>query len=159
MSESISRQTSIYGTISSTMYRFILDTNVLVSALISRNGASFQLLSLVGTDSFEVALSPALVLEYEAVLKENSGRRILLSHAQIDDILDYLCAVSIHVTPHFLWRPFLTDLNDDMLLEAAIAANCTHLVTHNLRHFKTISVFGIEAIPPASALTLLRNNP
>ena len=48
----------------------VLDTNVLVAGLRSRNGASFQLLSQIGPDSgFEIHLSVALVLEYEAVLR------------------------------------------------------------------------------------------
>ena len=47
----------------------VLDTNVLVAGLRSKNGASFQLLSRIGPESgFEIHLSVPLVLEYEAVL-------------------------------------------------------------------------------------------
>ena len=48
----------------------VLDTNVLTSALRSRKGASFRLLSLVGTGRFDIALSVPLVLEYEGVAGE-----------------------------------------------------------------------------------------
>ena len=48
--------------------RIVFDTNVLVSALRSRRGASFALLQRVGGPEFELALSVPLVLEYEDVL-------------------------------------------------------------------------------------------
>jgi hypothetical protein len=33
---------------------------------------------------------------------------------------------------HFLWRPFLADADDDLVLELASAAGCRHIVTHNV---------------------------
>ena len=47
------------------MKSIIIDTNVLVAALRSRNGASFKLLSLIGTGAFETVVSVPLVIEYE----------------------------------------------------------------------------------------------
>jgi len=49
-----------------------MDTNVLVSALRSKNGASFRLLSLVDSGKFTFALSVPLVVEYEAAAKEST---------------------------------------------------------------------------------------
>jgi len=46
----------------------VLDTNVLVSALRSRRGASFRLLDLLGTGRFTPVISPPLCFEYEDVL-------------------------------------------------------------------------------------------
>src|SRR5947209_5957695 len=48
--------------------KIVMDTNVLVAGLRSRRGASFRLLQLLGTGRFEIAISVALVLEYEDVL-------------------------------------------------------------------------------------------
>jgi hypothetical protein len=42
----------------------VLDTNVLISALRSRRGASFELLRLVGNERWQLHLSTALLLEY-----------------------------------------------------------------------------------------------
>ena len=49
--------------------RIVLDTNVLVSALRSQRGASFQLLQQLGTLLFRPIISPPLCLEYEDVLR------------------------------------------------------------------------------------------
>ena len=85
----------------------MLDTNVLVAALRSDQGASFRLLSLVGaTDRFDICLSVPLVLEYEDVL----GREGIVPNASADDIqdlIDYLCSVATPRGVFFLWRPVL----------------------------------------------------
>src|SRR2546423_1715197 len=49
------------------MQRAVVDTNVLVSALRSRRGASFRLISLLGDSQWQPVISVALILEYEAV--------------------------------------------------------------------------------------------
>lgn len=130
----------------------VLDTNILVAALRSRRGASFKLLSLVGrTDAFTPVLSVPLVLEYEEVLKR-PGNAPGLNHADIDAILDYLCAVGQRRDIFFLWRPALKDPWDDMLLELAVEAGAPVIVTFNLRDFKGIERFGVRAIPPQAFL-------
>jgi len=48
--------------------RVVLDSNVLVAALRSRQGASFEILNLLRRGRFEVVLSVPLALEYESVL-------------------------------------------------------------------------------------------
>jgi predicted nucleic acid-binding protein len=50
---------------------YFIDTNVLVSALMSRRGASFKILSLLPTGLFTFHLSVPLVCEYESVLKRS----------------------------------------------------------------------------------------
>jgi predicted nucleic acid-binding protein len=47
----------------------VLDTNILVSALRSRLGASHRLLLAVGDNRFQIQLSVSLLLEYEAAIK------------------------------------------------------------------------------------------
>ena len=51
------------------IYQVVLDTNVLRSALQSRKGASFKLLSLIDSERFKINLSVPLLFEYEDVLK------------------------------------------------------------------------------------------
>lgn len=71
------------------MYQVVLDTNVLVAAMRSRQGASFRLLSLLGDSRWRPNLTVAVALEYEAVLKRNC-RDFGLTEADIDDALDAL---------------------------------------------------------------------
>lgn len=129
----------------------VLDTNVLVAALRSRRGASFQVLSLVGSGTFELNVSVPLVFEYEDVAKRQA-RALGLTHADVDDVLDYLCAVGQHRRIYFLWRPVLRDPRDDMVLELAVEAACDYIVTRNLRDFTGADRFGVQVVAPREFL-------
>jgi putative PIN family toxin of toxin-antitoxin system len=126
--------------------QIVLDTNVIVSALRSRRGASFRLLSLVGqSNEFEINLSVPLVLEYEDVaLREAPG--LGLSASDVGALVDYLCSAARRRQIFFLWRPFLRDPKDDMVLEVAVEANCSFIVTYNKRDFTGADRFGLEVV-------------
>src|SRR5258708_38990992 len=55
----------------------------------------------------------------------------------------------------YLWRPFLTDPRDDLVLELAVEAQASCIVTHNLRDFAGTEQFGIEALSPGAFLRRL----
>jgi predicted nucleic acid-binding protein len=137
-----------------TIVVIVLDTNVLIAALRSRQGASFALLSLVGTRRFDIALSAPLLLEYQGV-----ADRVLpelgLSSQDVDTVLDYLCAVAIRRPVFFLWRPMLPDPKDDMALEVAVDAGAQVIVTFNTRDFRGAERFGIRALTPRAYLQTL----
>ncbi len=134
--------------------RVVLDTSVLVAALRSRRGASFHLLSRVGTGAFEIAVSVPLVLEYEDALLRNLSATAL-SEADVDSIVDYVCSVAIRQEIFFLWRPLLRDPGDELVLELAVAANCEAIVTHNVRDFAGARRFGIRVLTPGEFLNEL----
>jgi len=116
------------------MYQVVIDTNVLVAALLSSLGASHRLLRLVGDDRWRINLSVPLVLEYEQTLKRvcTGGS---LSGSDIDDVLRFLCANANLRLIFFLWRPFLPDPKDDFVLELAVESRADFLVTFNTRDF------------------------
>ncbi len=133
------------------MDKIVIDTNVFISALRSKKGASFCLLSLVGTEKFDIALSVPLVLEYESVAKRElmvSG----LDSSDIDDILDYLCLAGDKRHIFYLWRPLLSDPKDDMVLELAVESESNWVVTFNKRDFKGCETFGIKLATPKEFL-------
>ena len=140
------------------MRKVVLDTNVLVAALRSRRGASFYLLSFLGQQRFLTCVSVALMLEYEDVLNR-SDTLPDLGATDIDALLDYLCLVSLHQQVHFLWRPFLKDPQDDMLLELAVAAEGASIITFNVRDFKGTEQFGIEILTPFEFLKTIGEKP
>ena len=135
----------------------VLDTNVLIAALRSRRGASFQLLRRVGHERWRWHLSTALFLEYEAVARREA-QHFWLHPNRIEDVLDFLAASGQEHAVSFRWRPFLNDPNDDFILELAVAANVRYIVTHNLRNFAGVESFGLEAITPAQMLLKLQEN-
>jgi len=133
------------------MTRVVLDTNVLVAALRSRNGASFKLLSMVGSGAFETVVSVPLVIEYEyAAVK--TAKQIGLDLPVIGTILDYLCKVSVHQDIFFLWRPMLKDPGDEMVLEVAVASSSEGIVTFNTKDFDKADSFGLSIWTPKEFL-------
>jgi len=136
--------------------QIVLDTNVLVAAFRSRRGSSHRLLSLVDAGRFEINVSVPLVLEYEDVLTRPEFR---LSPEDARDVVDYLCTVGNRHQIHFLWRPYLNDLKDDMVLELAVTAGCRYIVTFNERDFGDIERFGLQAIRPIEFLRIIGDVP
>jgi len=124
----------------------------------SRRGASFAVLSMVGTGRFDIALSVPLVFEYEDVLMRQAGV-MGRDPAAVANLLDYLCAAGKQQPIFFLWRPFLPDPGDDMVLELAVAASCDAVVTHNGRHFAPARQFGIRVHTPAKFLEQIGGMP
>ncbi len=130
----------------------VIDTNVLVSALKSKRGASFKVLTLIGQSKFDIDLSVPLILEYEDVAKRLIGETAL-NEEDIDDILDYICSVSNCREIFYLWRPFLKDPKDDMVLELAVTSNCDMIITYNKKDFKGVEkYFGIRVLSPKELL-------
>ena len=137
------------GTIGNTVKkppRIVIDTNVLVSALRSRRGWSFDLLTRLGQGQFEHVITVPLVIEYEDVLHRDG--MVPLSGAAVNDVLDYICASGLRQQVHFLWRPKLTDARDDMVLEAAFNGQCDAIVTWNIRDFSAARAIGIDGLSP-----------
>jgi putative PIN family toxin of toxin-antitoxin system len=131
--------------------QIVLDTNVLVAALRSQRGAAYQLLRRLDSGKFELNLSVPLVLEYEDAAKRLLGQ-IPLSVTQIEDIIDYLCAIAQHRQVFYLWRPCLRDAKDDMVLELAVVAGADCIVTFNRQDFQGAEQFGIRIVTPQEFL-------
>ncbi len=132
----------------------VIDTNVVVAALRSKKGASFKLLSLMGTKKYSSHDSVPLVLEYEDVLQRHRGE-LGLSQEDVSDLIDSLCALAKHHEIYFLWRPSLPDANDELILELAVSAQCEYIVRHNIGDFKGVEKFGIKTVTPGAFLKII----
>lgn len=138
--------------------RVVLDTSVLVAAARSRQGASFALVSSLPNLKFEIALSVALYTEWQAVLTRQEH---LPPGLRVEDVLAYLRYLTsiVHLQDvYYLWRPFLRDPDDDMVLECAVASGSQYLITHNVRDFQRINELGVTPITPVSFLNLWRSS-
>ena len=138
--------------------RIVIDTNVFISALRSRRGASYRLFMLLDRGDIEINLSVPLIVEYEDAAKR-IAREFGLTHGDIDDILDYICSIAHRRKIHFLWRPFLKDPQDDHVLELAVESGCNFIVTHNIRDFSGAEQFGIRVVTPKEFLKVIGGLP
>ena len=109
------------------------------------------MLSLIDSGKYAANISVPLVLEYEDTAKRLVGE-IPLTERDIDDILDYICAVANQHKIYYLWRPFLSDPGDDMILELAVTAECDFIVTYNQSDFVGVEQFGLITMTPKEFL-------
>ena len=137
--------------------RIVLDTSVLVAAARSRQGASFALVGSLPHPRYEFALSVALYTEWQAVLTRPEHLPPGLQPQDALAYLRYLVSIAHLQDVHYLWRPFLRDPDDDMVLECAVASGSRYLVTHNVRDFARITSLGISPVTPAEFLDMLRS--
>lgn len=138
--------------------QIVIDTNVIVAGLRSRRGSAFQLLTLIGTELFNIHLSVPLVLEYTDVLLRELPK-LYLSGEEVDDLIDFYCAIGEKHEIFFLWRPFLRDPKDDMVLELAVKAGCSSIITYNTRDFAGAEQFGLSPLEPLEFLRLIGKLP
>jgi len=125
----------------------VIDTNVILSGLTSKNGYSYKILSLISKGGIVFNISVPLILEYESILMQ-FREKIGLSTDDIQDFIDYLCKTGHHTKIYYLWRPMLKDPFDDHILEVAVNSGSTYIVTFNIKDFVLTNSFGIKAITP-----------
>ncbi len=111
----------------STPLRVVLDTNVLVAAARSRQGASFAIVRSIPAPEFQPCLSVGLYAEWQEVLTRPEHLPPGLTPEDALGFARYLSSQCHLQEIHFLWRPFLPNADDDMVLELALAAGCQHI--------------------------------
>lgn len=136
--------------------KVVIDTSVLVAAARSRRGASFALLSTLPNPRFQICLSVGVYTEWQSVLTRAEHLPPGVDASIALGFVRYLASLAHLQDIHFLWRPFLKDPDDDMVLECAVAAGCSHIVTHNVRDFRRSTQLGVQAVTPAEFLQLLK---
>jgi len=132
-------------------FKIVIDTNVMVAALKSKRGASYKLLSIIDKGKFQISVSVSLIFEYEDVLKRGD-LNLDIETEDIDDILDYICTIADKREIFYLWRPYLKDPQDDMILELAVESESDYIITYNKRDFEGIDKFGLQTLNPKEFL-------
>jgi uncharacterized protein len=114
----------------------VIDTNIFVSAVMSADGASRQIIRMCLSGSLSPLMGNALFSEYEDVCARDElfdGR--MISSAERGALLDAFFASCAWVPIYFLWRPNLRDEADNHLVELAVAGNARAVITANKRDF------------------------
>ncbi len=118
------------------MRKVVLDTNIIVSALLSPDGASRAVMRMAFEGRIEPLIGHKLFLEYQSVL----GREHIFARGPFDagkrnQFLDDYASICRWVEIHFNWRPNLRDEADNHVIELALAGQARYVVTHNIRDF------------------------
>lgn len=129
------------------MIRAILDTNVILASLLSRRGASFEILQRLRNGEWRLVLSNHLLTEYEEVLKRNSGA-LGLTLSEVDSYLNAICQAADSWELDTSMPPRLPEADDEPLLRLAEASGARFITTHNIRHLRPAAAFGVAVLQP-----------
>lgn len=118
----------------------VVDTNVFVGACMGV-GASAKVIELCITGLVKPVMGSALVMEYEDVMARNQlFENCRLDLAERGELMDIFLARCSWVTTYFAWRPNLRDEADNHVVELAVAAGASHVVTWNTRDFASMEL-------------------
>ena len=158
MGAGISTTIDISHTICHMNCMWVIDTDVVVAAIRSRNGASAEVIRRALSGEVGIYLSVALAIEYEAVATRKA--HLLagdMSEREAINVIDSLIAAATPVENHFRWRPQLRDQDDEMVLETAANGGASAIVTFNRKDFAPAALqFGIDVLLPRQALETLK---
>jgi putative PIN family toxin of toxin-antitoxin system len=116
------------------MIRVVLDTNVIVSALLNPNGKESLVLLLCLRRQLAMCLSPAMLAEYKEVLYRP---RLKLQPGEIEAVLAGINKVS-RIVRLLETLNISGDEPDNRVYECADAAQADYIVTGNTKHFAKI---------------------
>ncbi len=132
--------------------RIVLDTNVLVSALLSPFGPSARLLGIVMAGAVDCCVDARILAEYDDVLHRP---RLSIAAAKADDVLEELRRSGLPVASVPLPRP-LPDPDDEQFVEVGLAGGARCLVTGNGAHFPDDRCLGLPVLSPAELVDVVR---
>ena len=133
--------------------RIVLDTNVLVSGLLSPFGPPGEIVRLVSTGSVALCLDARILSEYDEVL---ARPRFGFDEDAVAALLDYLDFASETVAAEPL-PARLSDEDDEPFLEVALACGADCLVTGNLAHFPDKACAGMAVVSPSQFMDRYRS--
>ena len=131
--------------------KVVLDTNVLVSGMMTKGGTCAIILDLLSDDRLIAALDGRMMNEYRRVCAEP---RLHLDAEAVRDFLHFLndCAENVTAMP---LDADLPDPDDLPFLEVAAEAHAV-LVTGNKKHFPHKAVGAVQVVSPREFLDMLR---
>ncbi|MFZ1042941.1 MAG: putative toxin-antitoxin system toxin component, PIN family [Anaerolineales bacterium] len=127
----------------------VLDTNVLVSGLLSSNGSPGKILDLIIGNHIQVAYDDRILGEYEEVL---SRPELHIRPSQAFAVIGHIELSGKYVTAESLSTEGYPDPDDIMFAEVLIASNANTLVTGNLRHYNPLVQRKMPVISPVQFL-------
>jgi putative PIN family toxin of toxin-antitoxin system len=134
----------------------VLDTSVIVSALLSPSGPPAEIILRWEAGEFDVAVSPSLITELERLMNYPRVTKYLpLSQEMVSAFIRRYAVVAFLVEPQIILEVIIEDPADNRIIECAAAADAAYIVTGD-KHLLNIKEFkGIIILSPSSFLALL----
>ena len=132
----------------------VVDTNVLVSGLLSPFGPPAQIVQMIACGDLCLCFNAAILSEYEAVLGRS---RFRFSLDAVEELVEYIRTSGVLVSPRPLPAP-LPDPDDEMFLEVAKSGAAECLVTGNLRDFPEDRRCGVRVLSPREFIDFFRSS-
>ena len=117
------------------MLTVVLDTNVLVSSLLSQKSWPAKILDLILDDYIQIAYDDRILGEYEEVL---ARPELHLAPQRVLSVIDHIELAGKFVAAEPLSTDGYADPDDIMFAEVFITSNAEALITGNLRHYKPL---------------------
>lgn len=126
----------------------VLDTNVIVSGLLSPFSPCGEIIRMVASDALTLSLDARLLGEYSEVLRRP---RFRFDETLVSALLDHIVHAGILVAASPLPEP-LPDPDDAAFLAVALAGGAECLITGNLKHFPVRLRQGVTVLSPKDFL-------
>ena len=137
------------------MDRVVIDTNVLIGALIGRLGNNRQAIRACFDGRLKPLIGQTLFLEYEDVMgREALVRNCPLSPAERQEFFAAFFSMCEWVQVYYSWRPNLMDEADNHIVELAVAGGARMIVTNNVRDFRRAELRfpGVRTVTPREVM-------
>jgi putative PIN family toxin of toxin-antitoxin system len=128
------------------MMRAVIDTNVLVSAMLIPAGTAAKLVEAIRTGKLQPVMSHEIFLEYVKVLNRP---RFGFDKSEVASLLEDMTTLALFVRPPFKVACILPDPDDEPFIAAALHAVC-HVITGNAKDFPASA--GVKILSPGEAL-------
>ena len=130
--------------------RIVVDTNLLVSGVISSQGLPRRLIDGALAGEFELCTSEVLLAELlEVLLREKFAARLAQAEMSPQSFVDDLRKVAVIVSPVAVPRVIERDADDDHVLAAAVAGLADLIASGDKRH--VLPLGSHQGIPIVSA--------
>jgi len=127
-----------------------MDTNVLVSGLLTPFGVCGSIVRLLTSGNLTLCVDARILFEYEDVLRRP---RFKIDHKMISVVMEYIEATAeVHNAAPL--QHVLPDPDDHPFLEVAMAASANALITGNIKHFPVDTRHGVRVVTPREFLNL-----
>lgn len=134
----------------------VLDTNVIISALLSPQGAPARIIKKWEQGAFDAAVSESLLEELERALGYDRIKPYLeRSGMVIEDLIKGLRETAVVVDSEPTLRVIEEDPEDDRVLECALRSGAAYLVSGDHHLIELGEYQGVQILPPAGFLLLL----